>query len=344
MRIAACLLALVAAGSAEARQIGARGLSVRPAPSYVTDFTQAALPGAVTETRSNTAWDYGPAGTITSFAATVPRWPSWTQITPTQLLGLGSWISRQNIYQGSTGAQTRTVVNGNTYSIWSTGCTIASTGSLSGVTPNPNTATGWAGGSLGAASGTSATFTPTGTCTQVNVNIGFHAPPIVTTNAAVTVNADVASVPIASASGYNFQQGTIVATFTPTTAFNSATVLSFDDGTQNNRVRVQMASTRQVLIETTVSSAQTGSVGSGSGVLATLGATNKVAVSWGGSRLCTSLNGSPTVVGVTTSLPGAAVTKLELGNSGGANQLNGYIAKIAYYPQSLCNHLPLYSQ
>ncbi len=140
-----------------------------------------------------------------------------------------------------------------------------------------------------------------------------------------TRNADVAS--IATGSWYSAAAGTLFVQFIqPVSDSNTHSIVAFDDGTANNRIRIATSA------GTTTCLITVGGVDKFSATIAspTAGTTVKIAFAWAVNDGNAWQNNVAMTIGTAgTTLP--TVTTTQIGNSASANQLNAAIGTIKYY-------------
>lgn len=156
---------------------------------------------------------------------------------------------------------------------------------------------------------------------------------IPTTAAAATRAADVAVMTGANFSNwYRQDEGTLFAEGDASLA-TVACFASIDDTTTNNRIQL-----RRTTSDTFASFRMASSGGSIDAVLlsgSAVGA-NKQAASFSVGNQSAASNGA-LFTGITPITPMPTVTRLDLGNGVGSNNINGHIRRIAYFPRRLAN-------
>jgi hypothetical protein len=163
---------------------------------------------------------------------------------------------------------------------------------------------------------------------------------IPTTTTALTRNADVASMTGTNfSSWYSASEGTMFGEAFVHTAPNNGNIpciLSFDDGTANNRIQIYRAnnSGNPHLGFVVVSG---GSVSTIRTTASTQSQPGKIAGAYKVDDFAASGNGSTPSTDTTGTVP--TVTQAQIGNGTGSGivNLNGWIARLAYYPTRLPN-------
>jgi hypothetical protein len=163
----------------------------------------------------------------------------------------------------------------------------------------------------------------------------FATSVIPTTTAAATRAADIAVMTGTNfSSWYNQSEGTMFAEvgYQQNNPASTQAVASFNDTTANNRWTTAFGTTGSGVMLRNTGGA--GLLSTSTSNLATLGATNKIAVaiSTGASLV---LNGGTVATNASYAAP--TVTQLELGRQLTAAYFNGHIRRITYYPRRLSN-------
>ncbi len=315
------------------------------APTWSLDL-RAGNYAPLVETRANSVWDYISDGTIGTAGANTPLVRVFSQTTPTQARGVGIWAGRSNVWQDNTQTQSRTVSNGTAYSVWCTSVSGTATITLSNAFAAVATCNGWPGAVSGTATTTTLTGTVAGTVVHANMNAMtttvIAGPPIVTTTATVSTSAVHLTIPTSVITGFRDDAGTIVAEFIPVSlSVVSGSVFAFGDGVGvTNQIRARIP-TGGATIEALYTGASTSATAIGTTPNLQAGLPNRVAVAWGGGRICIAANGgAPGCITPSVPIAAGALTTLVLGgasNFGGP--LEGYLQKVNYRPQNLPHQL-----
>lgn len=148
---------------------------------------------------------------------------------------------------------------------------------------------------------------------------------IPTTTASVTRAADVATVTDLPSIGFSATEGTLTAGFSYDITANGR-VVQFEDATANEHIRIVCNTTTvsSQIIDGGVAVMNTAAI---TGV--TTDAVERVALAYKANDSATAGNGSAVTVDSSVTLP--TVTKLSLGHTQGASQLNGYLRTFDYY-------------
>lgn len=228
---------------------------------------------------------------------------------------------------GTNGAVVLTVVGGSGTSATLNGTiagnaltaigSVATAGSYTTFPPGPAAVTG--GGLVGA----TVNLTPTN-----NAALGFATTPIVTSGAAALRNADAISMPMVVGSAYTLFLGG-----TPLSPIGAATnfLASLSDGSSNNR----LIATRQSSGGVVANSSITGGVLTflSTGTVWATNAPGKTAISTTAGAQAAVFNGGAAQTGA-GGLP-VGVNKVNIGTSeGGGQSWNGYISRIAIWPNT----------
>lgn len=314
----------------------------RVLPRLALDFTTAILDPRVTFTRSgNTATVTNSSGVIVGVNADIPRF----DYNPTTLLCNGLLIeeSRTNVLLNSllngTSLATQTVVvtaAARTLSFYGTGQIV-----LSGAASATVTGTG------AYPTRTTLTFTPsagaliltvTGTVQFAQLELGSFATSFIPTTASqVTRTADVATMTGTNfSSWFNASEGSFVARFFSYVgaSVNNPRILAVSDGSTANRLRAFLATTNT---STQVSSGGVTQASLSNTPSTLYGVFNKIAFGYKVNNFVASVNGGSTSSDLSGSVPVAPI-RLNICadfDSSSQSQLNGYIALLNYYPQSL---------
>ncbi|MBY0556698.1 MAG: hypothetical protein K2P77_05800 [Burkholderiaceae bacterium] len=158
---------------------------------------------------------------------------------------------------------------------------------------------------------------------------GVATPAIETTNAAVSRSAPTLTIPT-SAFDYNPAEGTLyVEGDYSVVAGGNATLVRFDDGTDNNRIMLRIASGAQRL------QSVTGGVVDVDLILGTpsVGVPTRVVAAYRVNDFSASRDGASVVTDSSAAVP--ALTTLRIGGEPMTNHVGGHIAKFAYYSRRL---------
>lgn len=293
------------------------------------NFLSGALDGRMTFTRASAGWAYNSSGVLTSYTTNTPRF----DYDPITLAAKGLLLeeARTNLFLNSATGVTQSctvAAAANTLSFFGTG-----TITLSGVsTAGPLVGTG-------ATNRVTLTFTPTagsltltvsGSCTNVQLELGaFATSPIVTVGATVTRATDICSI-ATSAFGYSDTEGTLSAAYTPLGVTGLQTAIYLDDGTNNERmgVRASSGALAGIVVDGGVSQASI------SGGVQSATAT-KVAFAYKLNDIALVVNGVAGTTDTVATLPTA--TKLQIGSRmvGAAEPLSGWYTRTSYYNRRL---------
>lgn len=315
-------------GSKKAAVLGQQA----PVPSLDLNFLSGALDSRLTFTRASTAWYYNSAGVLTSAATNVARF----DCDPVTLLPLGLLIeeARTNLFLNSAVGVTQSctvTAAAHTLSFFGTG-TITLTGTS---TAGPLVGTG-------ANNRVTLTFTPTagsltltvsGSCTNVQLELGaFATSPIVTVGATVTRAADVCTIATLG-SWFNAAAGTLIGEWVVrgVKATGVQTVVSIDDGTNTQRVTI-FASNAGGQPQAS-GTATTTFLSVFRGTVAVAGATEKMAIVWDAASSRAYLN-SALLGGGSAGAP--VVTQMRIGHRT-TDQLGGWVRRLRYFDTRLPN-------
>ncbi len=295
------------------------------------DYTRHLQDTRATLTRASAGWYYNSAGALVEAAINESRFdhnpatlrPRGLRIEPasTNLLLNSATLSTQNV---TVTAVAHTISFLGTGSITLSG---AATGTLNGT---------------GANNLVSLTFTPSAGALTVTVSgsvlegqleLGDVATSrIRTAGTAVTRAADVAQIPLTSFN-FNAAQGTLLVEFEFAGVSGNQSIVILDNGATSNRFRLRQISTGTFWVVTTASSDVAAINFSG-------GAANTVyrtASAYAVDDYALSRNGGTVVTDTLGALP-TGLTTLRLGcDNAGANQLNGWLRRVVYYPTRLPN-------
>lgn len=220
----------------------------------------------------------------------------------------------------------------NTLSFWGTGTItltgVSTAGPLVGTAANARVSLSFTptAGSL--------TLTVSGSCTNVQLELGAYATsPIVTVGSTVTRAADVCTIATSAIPSFNAAQGAVLAdlvTLDTTTSLNAGGWL-LSDGTTNNRVslRARNSGNAQALVVTggvtQISLREAGTL--------TPNVATRCAVAWATNSVAFARDGATPLTTGTTTVP-TGLTEFRLGNSNptGTEPLNGWLRRIAYAP------------
>lgn len=308
-------------------------------PRLALDFTTATLDPRITFTRSgNTATVINSSGVITAINANLPRF----DYNPTTLVCNGLLIeeSRSNLLLNSlidgTNLSTQlvtTAATSNTLSFYGTGqivLTGTSSATVVGTGAYPTRTTLTFTPTVGVL-----TLTVTGTVQYAQLEAGAFATSFIPTAAStVTRSADIATMTSTNfSSWYNATEGTFVATTNKTTTAVSAIYLSANDGTNTNRMQLVWNSPTnshgsEIIATTTQASLTTGAIAGG---------TNKASLAYKLNSIAASVNAATPLTDTSATIP--TVNTLSIGGRTYLTNafLNGWFAKLAYYPQRLTN-------
>ena len=152
--------------------------------------------------------------------------------------------------------------------------------------------------------------------------------PIFTTTAAVTRNADVATITGTAFSGFwRSGPGSILVRALPSTVSGTRPLVRVDDGTADNIIALRGNTTNpELYIKATSDQAAIDA-----GTIAA-NTSYRLAGTWNTNDCAASLNGAAPVLDTSAAIP--AVTQMRIG-SDGTNYLNGHIESIEYYDQRL---------
>lgn len=302
------------------------------------------LTAPITNTRVTTggsATDLLPSSasgaSFTTFANSVPRL--------TQARGLLIEPAATNNLQNSTVPATQSPTLGvATFTLWVNGAgSVQATAGTATAAALPLTATQGSPITFAVTVGGTVVCTVTPPLNSFQLETGsFPTSLIVTAGATGTRNADVISTPMPSAlsSVYSiYQQGTPLQTVA-NTVFQVLTVL--DDGTANNRIRIG----RQNITGLDTFTIAAGGIGQ-TNILSILtlpvNVSSKVAANVSAGSQNASLNGAAVVSDVGGTLA-TGVLNYRIGNdTGGNNQFNGYIERVALWPSTFLPNATLVS-
>jgi hypothetical protein len=159
----------------------------------------------------------------------------------------------------------------------------------------------------------------------------FATSVIPTTTTALTRAEDVASVNTLSP-WYSASAGTLFAEAQSLRPVGDTTrIAALSDGTANNSIRINAASTTQAVVTG-------GSTDASFSLTYSVGAVNKWAIAYETNNTNAALNGVAGTTDTTVSLP--TVNQLELGrlaNGASGSRFVGYLRRITYYPRRLSN-------
>jgi len=160
----------------------------------------------------------------------------------------------------------------------------------------------------------------------------FSTSYIPTTSASVTRAADIAI--IAPVSGFfDANEGTIHTTFRTRTVSGIRTILSLDNDTSDEQIRLLTDTTNPKLFITDGGSTQA-EIDAGTVAAST---TYSFASAYQADDFAASIGGGSAVTDTSGTLP--SVTHLRFGTDKAGNAFNGFIAKIAYWPKRLSDAL-----
>lgn len=166
----------------------------------------------------------------------------------------------------------------------------------------------------------------------------FATSPIITTSAAVTRAADLATFSgVNFSSWYRAAQGSLLAEWTNGSDIDGVYVMRLDDGTSTNNITIIAANTGNTTGQyASVSVGGVAQANVSTGAVAVAGAVNRLAVAYALNDFAASRNGLAISTDNLGTVP--SVNRLQIGNgSGTTQQLNGHIARLAYYPKRLSN-------
>jgi len=320
-----------------ARAVPSLDLRFADNKSLIDAVTGASL---VTFTRASSGTFVGSDGVLQTAATNVPRFDH----NPTTGESLGLLVEEQ---------RTNLLLNSGTLSTQSVTVTaVAHTLSFTGTGTITLTGTSTAGPLVGTGTGesnrVSLTFTPTagsltltvsGTITNAQLEVGsFRTSYISTTGAAVTRNADVASITGSAFSGwYRQDEGTVFADFNGTNIASGQfpRIFEFNDGASNNAIRVQQYgpnTVRASIVTATVTqfAADNGSVA--------VGVRGKTAFGSALNDAALVTNGASPTTDATYLVP-SGLTQLSIGSplNASTNVLNSTIRRLTYWPSRLSN-------
>jgi hypothetical protein len=154
---------------------------------------------------------------------------------------------------------------------------------------------------------------------------------IPTTSAAVTGNADVATMTGTNFSDwYSAGAGGVVARVLPSTVSGTRPALQFDDATADEVITLRGSTTNPELVIVDGGSPQ---AQIDAGTIAANTAYN-LGAAWNTDNCAAAVNGGAAVTDTTATIP--TVTQARLG-SDGTNYLNGHLQSIRYWPQRIIN-------
>ena len=166
----------------------------------------------------------------------------------------------------------------------------------------------------------------------------FATSPILTSTAAATRSADVASISGSNfSSWYNQTEGTVFAEMDRNTAISSSsTVVSINDNSSNNRLYNFRQDSASAL---TVISATGGTLDGALGVtLANTSNRNRVAAAQSLNNLAAAANGGTVLSDTSVAMP--TVSQMLLGTGGTPSTvLNGHIRRLCFWPTRLANNI-----
>lgn len=160
---------------------------------------------------------------------------------------------------------------------------------------------------------------------------------IPTTTTSLTRNADVATMTGTNFSDwYNASEGTFVAKgITNGTSVNDV-IVSANDNSTNNMIDLRIVGTQQVQTRYVVNTSGVAQVDFNSSSSYNFGNTRAISFSYKVNNFYAAYNGS--VGGADTSGTIPSVNQLQIGYGAFAgSQINGWVSKVFYYPQSLTN-------
>lgn len=153
---------------------------------------------------------------------------------------------------------------------------------------------------------------------------------IPTTTAAVTRNADVATITSTNfSSWWNALEGSVLARYRPSTVSGTRPVIQFDDTTADNLICLRGNTTNpELYIKATTDQAQ---IDAGTIAANTV---YRLAGAWKANDCAASIDTGAAVLDTSVTLP--AVTQARIGCDG-TNYLNGHIERIEYWPRRALN-------
>ncbi len=181
--------------------------------------------------------------------------------------------------------------------------------------------------------------TPNGAVIDITLRIGlpqlelgaFATSVIPTTTTAVTRAADVAVIQGANFSNwYTQSEGTLYAAWTTSATGTNRYILDIEqEASSSNRIDININTLNVVNPRTVAGGAAVASLSGGTYTINTVG---RVAFAYKAQDYASSLNGVAAVTATTAGVLPPTLARMFIGSLAGATQINGHIARIAYYP------------
>lgn len=307
-------------------------------PSLLLDYVNNPVPDPrQTFTRASGGGRFNAQGLYKWLGADVPR-IDYDPVTG-ECLGILIEEQRTNLLLNSATLATQSLnLTAGTYTLSFYGSgTVSLSGAYSGTVVGSGVSTRKAF-SFTATAGT-LTLTVSGSCTSGQLEAGaFPTSYIPTISAQVTRAADVASVNTLSP-WFNTAEGAVIVEASEgygTLSTSLASMVSFDDGTTNNRIQlrrnISTTNASVAIVDSgSVSASQTTSAGS----WPVDHVSRKVGFAFGSGSASLSLSGTIAAAGSPAKLP--SITQLKIGGGPALNPWNGHIKSIRYYPKRLTN-------
>lgn len=300
-------------------------------PSWSVDFINGGLSNGLSLSRASGANYTNQAGAMVTAASNVAR----LDYNPTTLAPRGLLVEEQrtnSLLNSAAPANQTVTLAANTYTLWVVGsgsCAVAAgtavgTGFGIATAGTPLTFTVSTTGNV--------VFTVSGSLSAFQCENGAFATSfITTTTAAATRAADICTGSIGS--WLNVNEGTLVVEYMRGASAASAVIFRLDNGSDGTVVAHGAGTTggtfaNRVAFTTDVSMVFTG-VSAAQTIVKQAGAYRLN--DYAGSR-----NGSAVITDTAASMP-VGLSGVRLGSRGADSWLNGWIRKVAYYPQRLSN-------